>query len=586
MKSNNNIKKFNIFFFAASVILWVLSADAILAYQMGSGTVPVSFLKKNRNFLMDQTSVQTVVMPAVDGTALRAQDEIEEAKGLPPRFGYGFDVKYSLRDSGTWEKLKDGGRLWRLRVKCPKARSINFIFSEFWLPKYAKFFVYNEDHSMVLGAFTAWNNKENGKYSTIPVHGEVAILEYYEPSNVSAPAHITIGRIIHGYKNFYKLIDKEADNIGTRNFDDSLPCNVNINCPDGVPWQREKRSVALIITGNGERWCTGSLLNNANLDMTPYFLTADHCIQANNTWQTATFMFNYESPNCSNIDGPIWMTVSGSNLNARYKDSDFALLELSVSPPYSTYYNGWSNINQPSQHSVCIHHPKGDIKKIAIDDDPVTSSDWKGQFPPNSHWRVGKWEIGVVEKGSSGSPLYDENHRVVGQLHGGTTPNCNSQMAKFGKFSMSWNGGGSVGTSLVPYLDPNNTGLQTLNGLMTPVPDIKANGRDQDVNIYWGQSANISVSLGTGDFANRNADWWVLCYDENNSVVYYLNSSLQWTTNPSPVTQYPLGDISQISVANDRRPSGFYTYYFGVDLNVNGAIDIPLFYDQVRVQFH
>ena len=70
---------------------------------MGSGTVPVSFLKKNRNFLIDQTSVQTVVMPAVDGTALRAQDKIEEAKGLPPRFGYGFDVKYSLRDSGTWK---------------------------------------------------------------------------------------------------------------------------------------------------------------------------------------------------------------------------------------------------------------------------------------------------------------------------------------------------------------------------------------------------------------------------------------------------------------------------------------------------
>ena len=81
-------------------------------------------------------------------------------------------------------------------------------------------------------------------------------------------------------------------------------------------------------------------------------------------------------------------------------------------------------------------------------------------------------------------------------------------------------------------------------------------------------------------------DWWVLCYDDNNGVVYYLNSSVEWTTNPSPVIQYPLGDISQISVANDRRPSGFYTYYFGVDLNVNGAIDIPLFYDQVRVQFH
>jgi hypothetical protein len=58
-------------------------------------------------------------------------------------------------------------------------------------------------------------------------------------------------------------------------------------------------------------------------------------------------------------------------------------------------------------------------------------------------------------------------------------------------------------------------------------------------------------------------------------------TSVFWTFSTDSLV-----DISQIFVANDRRPSGFYTYYFGVDLNVNGAIDIPLFYDQVRVQFH
>lgn len=76
----------------------------------------------------------------------------------------------------------------------------------------------------------------------------------------------------------------------------------------------------------------------------------------------------------------------------------------------------------------------------------------------------------VLQKGSSGSPLIDQNHRVVGQLHGDpnydrTIPFCDQRYGEYGKFSMSWNYGGSSSTRLRDWLDPDNTSATVLDGL-------------------------------------------------------------------------------------------------------------------------
>src|SRR5204863_3860682 len=86
------------------------------------------------------------------------------------------------------------------------------------------------------------------------------------------------------------------------------------------------------------------------------------------------------------------------------------------------------------------------------------------------------WSLGVTEPGSSGSPLFDNNHRVIGQLHGGPsacTQSGTNLSDYYGRFFRSWTGGGTNTTRLSNWLDPLNTGqttLDTLSGLAPPPP--------------------------------------------------------------------------------------------------------------------
>jgi hypothetical protein len=94
----------------------------------------------------------------------------------------------------------------------------------------------------------------------------------------------------------------------------------------------------------------------------------------------------------------------------------------------------------------------------------------------NSTWSV-KWDRNTTtEGGSSGSPLFDENKRIIGQLWGGGA-SCNNLTATdfYGRLSNSWLPSGSDSSKQLKYwLDPSNTGAQFINGL-DPVNPITAN---------------------------------------------------------------------------------------------------------------
>ena len=75
------------------------------------------------------------IMPALDMNRIEQEDVQDEANGLPPRFGYPHEVSLNLGNSGRWQELSNGDRLWQLTIRCPQALSINLLYDRFWIPE-------------------------------------------------------------------------------------------------------------------------------------------------------------------------------------------------------------------------------------------------------------------------------------------------------------------------------------------------------------------------------------------------------------------------------------------------------------------
>ena len=420
-------------------ILNILIITNFIFSQVSIDSSPKSFLS-NRNLLIEEIN-----LPPIDIDQLIEEDQLEIQSNLnkPYRFAKTINVNLNMENSGIWTVLEDGSSIWQLKINSNGAYSLNLIYDIFHIPNDAEFFLYSNNREIILGAFTSFNHKPHGGFSTAPIKGDSIILEYNQPAGSDFNGEISISSIAHDYKNIF------SENV-TRGYGDSGSCNNNVVCDEGDNWQDEVNSVAMILTSGGSRICTGSLINNTSGDLTPYFLTANHCLGGNNSW---IFMFNYQSPSCSNQDGPTNMTISGSTLLTSSSTSDFALLELNESPPeeYNVFYAGWDITGDTPNTPVCIHHPSGDIKKISFDYENASDA---GNF-----WDINNWEDGTTEPGSSGSPLFDGNtKRIIGQLYGGTASCSSITYDTYGKTSISW------GLGMNTYLDPSNSGLQVLDG--------------------------------------------------------------------------------------------------------------------------
>jgi hypothetical protein len=169
--------------------------------------------------------------------------------------------------------------------------------------------------------------------------------------------------------------------------------------------------------------------------------------------------------------------------------TDFALLRLTENPRdksnVNIYYLGWDRTGNAGTGGVGIHHPAGDVKKIATYNISPANSNCMDvyycvSYLPNSNFWGINWSatangFSVMEPGSSGSPLINSNRRVIGQLFGrGNCPhilceNPSEQTVSYGKFSVSWSNSTNPKRRLSNWLDPNNTGVTILDGLCSTV---------------------------------------------------------------------------------------------------------------------
>jgi len=435
--------------------------------------------------------INSVVLIAPDKIRIEKEDLKNDQRPSPIRYAYPIRVNYTLENSGVWQQLDDGSKIWRLKINIPGALSTNTYYDKFWLPKGCKFFVYSEDTKQSIGAITndfiGGSQNEPIKFATALIYGEDVIYEYYQPTSVKDTPVIFISRIDYGYRH----IDNPYGNT-SRNFGNANPCNININCPAGNNWQAEKHAVARVsvVSPNGSSWCSCALINNTKNDLTPYVLTANHCLNGldaidNNNASQWTFYWEYEHSGCVNSSTePTHRSTVGATLVANNSVSDFALLLLNATQDIrkatgiTPYYLGWDRSGNAGTSGVGIHHPQGDVKKISQTNQIQNHSaqiNWSGGAIslPNTLWDATFFN-GFIEGGSSGSPLINNSRRVIGQLYGGSLASCDTSYVKrYGKFSVSWTGSNTNTPAtdnrrkLQPWLDPNNT-TTVLNGISCP----------------------------------------------------------------------------------------------------------------------
>ncbi len=421
--------------------------------QISRGGEPANWQEKD----LDRFNIVFQDFEALDMELVEAEDAVTDSyKETPYRFGIERDVNLNPDNSGEWENLLDGSKIWRLGIHCPDANSISFHLNQFKLEKGAQLFVWNEDRTQFIGSFTHLNNKAHGELPLSFLYDDRVIIEYIIPAGVGE-GELAISKVIHGYRGLVNKFDELRGPYGN-----SGACNINVNCDEGDDWQIEKRSVALILNG-GFASCSGAMINNTANDGTPYFLTANHCLGNPQNW---TYVFNHETEGCTGNTGPTDQTVASGALVANADESDFALIVLSESPPasYNVQYSGWDKTDAETVTSaVGIHHPSGDLKKICFEEDSPYHDNAAGA----DVWYIEEWEAGVTEGGSSGSPLFDQNHRIIGQLFGGAAASNgsvnNGQFDYYGRLGVSWDGP-TASSRLRDWLDPLDLNPDALNG--------------------------------------------------------------------------------------------------------------------------
>jgi hypothetical protein len=441
-------------------------------------------------------AVETVELAPLDRGWLAAEDAALDGMDVAPRFAIPHAVRITPADHGVWEDVAAGAdgkeqALWRLRIRAEGATSLNLGFRRFHLPAGAELRLRSADGVYAVRPFTAADNAAHGELWTPVVPTDDLVVELAVPRAERGEVELELGMIGQGYRGF------GASGVAAPK---SKSCNMDVACLAAAdPWWQTQRAVAVISVG-GDRFCSGSLVNDTARDRKMYFVTAAHCGVDGGNAASLVVYWNYRNSTCRTPgsaasggtgDGTLTQFQTGATFRAANAASDFTLVELDdpPNPAFNLRWAGWDRSGgdtscpqgscyQCAPEALCagIHHPHTDEKRITFsrqtiqpaswDDGPTTPGDsthlwvhWDPTpvFPPDPSLPI---PAQATERGSSGSPLYDRDERFIGQLHGGSSA-CGQTgdglSDLYGRFSVSW-------AAAAPFLDAANTGELAIDG--------------------------------------------------------------------------------------------------------------------------
>ncbi len=497
------------------VFLFLVCSIHFLIAQVTNTGVPVSWEQDNSS--ISKSGIKQFTMPDFDLQKIQSEDRInDQIMGKAYRFGYEFDVAIDIIHDGMLEVLPNGDHLYRALIHSKDANTLNFVFSTYQLPKGASVYFYNDEKTDLLGAYTDAFNNTDKLLGTWMVEGSKIWIEYLEPKAVIGQGKLFLSKVIHGYRSVSKSVEKSINSSGS--------CHLDVNCSIGDDFDAQKErlrhSVALIVMDGFV--CSGALINNVNTNGIPFFLTANHCDKGDSaTW---AFRFNWVSPtsSCASTSSSTTPldkhTTSGAKTLVTNTNSDVRLLTISggLDPDWDLELAGWDRSGEiPSDFVVGIHHPSGDVMKVSRENHRLSKQQVSFMGERADMWQVTNWDKGATESGSSGSPLFDAQGRIIGQLAGGSAK-CNGLVDNnlfdmYGRFDISWGQGNAKSTRLADWLDPENTGTMVLNSVTYSATE-RASLDDKYLEDTINTNITIFPNPSTGIFNLLNSNRSRLAY--------------------------------------------------------------------------
>ncbi|MFY8069167.1 MAG: T9SS type A sorting domain-containing protein [Flavobacterium sp.] len=375
-----------------------------------------------------------------------------EAFGISRKLQYKVDLSKVITENGV--------KYLRIRIKSVNAKYVEMILKNVNLKKGEEIYFYSPDKKFISKTHSQYNANDKKTMASPIFKGDELILEY-NSTNFNEVGSFEISSLSHFYPD--KILKGGLSPRGSS-------CFYDVNCTDFDDYCNQIRSANYLFIQhkNGEFFqCSGALVNNTSNDLTHYVLSAQHCVEdfemtnVNVLWALGPIggildwlfdievnvpipidadrdidvnldnlqvIYNYQNPKCMDDDnndygiydmvsiGADSIEVSGYFMPPFNWSNDIAIIKMNRKPEWqwNVYYAGWTtetNRDEFEFHRVkSISHPGGRDKKFAEGSLLLTP------FP--AAWYV-MWNKGVTIGGSSGSPLFNSDKKIIGPCSGG-----------------------------------------------------------------------------------------------------------------------------------------------------------------------
>ena len=338
------------------------------------------------------------------------------------------------------------------------------------------------------------------------------------------------------------VFDRQTEAIG---FGTAFPCHPNAACKQDSLFKLMSNSAVRIrmLMEEGIGWCSGSFINNERNDKTPYVLLAYHCtFEYTPQYDLWRFDLGYASDSCVNpATEPVGFSMTGCERKAGGQSSDFLLVLLNEHVPvnHNVTFAGWDRDDVATPDTTyLVHHPNADIRKFStsVNKSVIHPNQigWsEGYTTPGNHHLRFMFTEGGHQPGSSGGPVFNQDCKIVAQLHGGNMGCENDNTAFVGRLSRSWNSGTTAADRLKDWLDPDNTGITQLSAIenislsdLTDIYGVVTDPFGRPVNnVSIKVTGSITETLLTnaaGEFSiqgiNRNGQYHIVPEKNSNPI--------------------------------------------------------------------